>query len=219
MDFVQAPDHPAPLAAVLAGEALLFSFVGADPRYVPSYRARTVEDDRRVVVSLEEEGGHQGFRTLAGHRRWARAQLTAAVGGRRLVGDDDRLLPVVRAEALLRLPDGWSLRGYEYGRVEGGKPYWHSIFGGAGRTVTVAQGGRDLLHVDWQRDFFRPLRLDEPEVGKRRAVLYTFDGEEGTNHVLGWPTDTGAVSVQLLGPAEPAELVELARQVTAASSG
>ena len=215
--FVQAPEDPARIAVLLTGEALLLSFIGADPGYVPSYRARIVEDDEQVEVSVQEVDGHQGFRTLVGHSRWAQAQLAAPLGSRRLVLDDGHLLPVAQSELLARLSGTWEVVGYDYQLSEDREPYWVTRYRSPGRSVMLAQGGSDLLPVDWQREFFRPVRLDQPQIDGRTGVLYTFVGEEGSNHVLAWPTDSGAMRLQLLGPAEPSELVELARGLSRAA--
>jgi hypothetical protein len=79
--------------------------------------------------------------------------------------------------------------------------------------VELTQAGPDLLDVKWGRTSFRPVLLDRPDVRGSAGVLYTFVGEEGQNHVLAWPTGADAVQLQLMGPAEPAELVHLARDL------
>lgn len=210
MLFLQAPEAVVRLAVVVkADQQLLFSFTGADPAYAPKYWVELTEAEDRVEVALHEEDGHQGFRTLVGHPRWAEARLRTPLGGRPLLLGKDELLPAARAEGLLALPDEWSLLGYEYQRGTG--PSWRTTYRTGQSSAMLTQGGAGLLKVDWQRDYFRPLLVEEPDVGGRGALLYTFEGEEGSNHVLAWPTSYGAVTLQVMGPVAPAEVVTLAR--------
>lgn len=211
MEFVQAPEEPPRLVGVLvADQHLSCSFIGADPAYVPRYGSELDEDDEQVVVALREEDGHQGFRTLAGFPRWARTDLGLPLGERRLVNDEGRLLPAVRDEAILVPPSPWALLSYEYRWSSGDEPRWVGSYNSPAGSLSITQGGLDLLRVDRDRDYFRPLLLAEPEIKGQRCLLYTFAGEEGTNHVLTWPTEAAAVLIQRLGPAGPEELLTLA---------
>ena len=175
----------------------------------------------RVHVQLEEQGSSPGYRTLVGHARWAAATLREPLGDRPLLlHGEDRLLPVARAEALLVLGPDWLLAGYDAHSGGNGDPSWRSRYRRPqpGREVhqwvSLTQGGPALLEVDWeQQRSFQPLLVGEPEVHGRRGVLYTFRGEEGSNHVLSWPVDDGAASLQLLGRVDPSALVALAQGV------
>lgn len=216
---MQAPTLGSRVAAVLQEDGgVLLSFVGADPASVPAYTVELREAPHEVRVRLQEENGQQGFRAGAGRRRWARAVLQAPLAGRALVADDGSPMPVARAADLLVVGGPWVLVGYEHSSPGATAAAWRSSFSDSARSLSLTQGGADLLDVDWQRDSFRPVLLGEPLVGGRSGLLYTFSGEQGANHVVAWRTATGAVGLQLMGRAHPEDLVALARSVRSAAA-
>jgi hypothetical protein len=143
----------------------------------------------------------------------------ASSPGQLLLHGEDRLLPVVRAEALLVLGRDWVLTWYDFLRSPDGDPSWRSNYRraepdqSADPGVSLTQGGPELMDVDWDQQSFQPLLVDEPEIHGRKGVLYTFRGEEDSNHVLSWPVDDGVASLQWTGQADPSALIELAQAV------
>jgi hypothetical protein len=204
-----------PVVVVSDDVNLLVSFTGADPAYVPAYQADVAETSSSLCLTVREVDGHVGFRALAGLPRWAQTRLSGPLAGRSVVDQDGRRYPVAAHETLLALPKPWALQGYEYSAAEACRAAsWGTRLRSGNLSVVLRQGGPEMLEVDWSREWFQPLLLARGLVRGRTAILYTFAGEQGKNHVLAWEEGDGAAWLQVMGTTDPEEVLKLGELVT-----
>jgi hypothetical protein len=218
MRLLQAPQAGAAsrVAVVVRDEVeLLVSFTGADPGYLPAYRADVAETPVSVCLWVSEVDGHVGYRTMAGFPRWAQARLADPLGERAVVDQEGQRYAVAAQDSLLALPEPWELQRYQYSAPDADRAAaWQTQYLSGSVSAVLRQGGLDMLEVDWDRESFRPLLLARTAVRGVAGVLYTFAGEEGHNHVLAWQEGDGAAWLQVLGATGTEEILKLADLVT-----